>query len=61
MFKYRKKKLLTEEEIDEKFKDVELDKNDTKAMIIAALITFLPVMVMLMVIFYGAIWLIFMR
>ncbi len=61
MFKYRKKKLLTEEEIDEKFKDVELEKNDTKAMIIAALITFLPVMVMLMVIFYGAIWLIFMR
>ncbi|QNN60115.1 hypothetical protein H9L01_06995 [Erysipelothrix inopinata] len=61
MFKYRKKKLLTEEEIDAKFKDVELEKNDTKAMIIAALITFLPVMVMLMVIFYGAIWLIFMR
>lgn len=61
MFKYRKKKLLTEEEIDEKFRDVELEKNDTKAMIIAALITFLPVMVMLMVIFYGAIWLIFMR
>ncbi|MEG0328750.1 MAG: hypothetical protein RR565_08590 [Erysipelothrix sp.] len=61
MFKYRKKKLLTEEEIDEKFKDVELEKNDTKAMIIAALITFLPVMIMLMVIFYGALWLIFMR
>lgn len=59
--KKRKQKLLTEEEIQEKFKDVELEDSDVTAMIIAALITFVPVVLLMLFAVYGIIWLIFLR
>ncbi|WP_039736752.1 hypothetical protein [Erysipelothrix tonsillarum] len=60
MFNKRKKrKLLTEEEIEEKFKGVEFEKNDTTAMIIAALVTLLPALILVLGLIYGLLWLIF--
>lgn len=59
--KKSKRKLLSEEEIEAKFKGVEFEKNDTTAMIIAALITFLPPFLLMMGIIYGVIWLLFLR
>ena len=51
----------TKEELDEHYKKVELEKGDLPAMIIAAFITFFPVLIIAMVVFYGVIWLLFMR
>ena len=51
----------TKEELDEHYKKVELEKGDLPAMIIAAFITFFPVLVIAMVVFYGVMWLLFMR
>ncbi len=59
--KKRKQKLLTEEEIQEKFKDVELEDSDVTAMIIAALITFVPVLLLMLFAIYGILWFIFLR
>mgnify|MGYP001325778830 CR=1 FL=1 len=61
MSKRKKKKLLTEEEIAEKFRDVEFEDNDTKAIIIAALTTFLPAMFLIIAIFVFILWLLFLR
>ncbi|CAM3669369.1 hypothetical protein ERUR111494_06135 [Erysipelothrix urinaevulpis] len=61
MSRRKKKKLLTEEEIAEKFKDVEFEDNDTKAIIIAALTTFLPAMFLIIGIFVFILWLLFLR
>ncbi|MDV7679503.1 hypothetical protein [Erysipelothrix rhusiopathiae] len=57
--KRKKSKLLTEEEIQEKFKDVEFEKNDTTAMIIAAIVTLLPALLLVLGLIYGLLWLIF--
>ncbi|AGN23678.1 hypothetical protein PT250_01795 [Erysipelothrix rhusiopathiae] len=57
--KRKKRKLLTEEEIQEKFKDVEFEKNDTTAMIIAAIVTLLPALLLVLGLIYGLLWLIF--
>jgi len=51
----------TKEELDEHYKNVKLEKGDLPAMIIAAFITFMPVLVIAMVLFYGIIWLLFIR
>ena len=54
----------TREEINEHFdsiEKVELEKGDFLAMCIAAFVTFIPVLIIAMVIFYGVIWLLFMR
>lgn len=60
-FKRRKRHVLTDEEIDEKFKDVEFEKNDVRAMVIAALITFIPVVLLVGALIYGLIWILFLR
>ncbi|MDE8340350.1 hypothetical protein PT226_08025 [Erysipelothrix rhusiopathiae] len=57
--KRKKRKLLTEEEIQKKFKDVEFEKNDTTAMIIAAIVTLLPALLLVLGLIYGLLWLIF--
>jgi len=51
----------TREELDEHYKNIELEKGDLPAMIIAAFITFFPVLIVAMVVFYGLIWLLFIR
>jgi len=51
----------TKEELDEHYDKIELEKGDFPAMVIAALITFLPVVIITMVVFYGIILLLFMR
>lgn len=63
MFKNRKRKqkLLTEEEIKEKFKDVDLEKADVPAMFLAALLVFLPAVLLLLFAVYGIMWLIFIK
>ncbi|NMB18099.1 MAG: hypothetical protein GX984_01400 [Erysipelothrix sp.] len=58
----KKKNLLThEEENFKKFKDEELEKGDTFAMIIAALITLLPAVLLFLGVFYFIIWVLFLR
>ena len=51
----------TKKELDEHYDKIELEKGDLPAMIIAALITFLPVLIVAMVVIYGIIWLFFTR
>ena len=51
----------TKEELDEHYNSIELEKGDFLAMCIAAFITFLPVVIIAMAIFYGIIWLIMTR
>ena len=47
----------TKEELDEHYKGMDLEKGDFTAMLIAAIITFLPVAIIAMVVIYGLIWL----
>ena len=51
----------TKEELDEHYKNIKLEKGDFAAMVIAAFITFLPVLIVVMVVFFGVLWLIFLR
>ena len=51
----------SKEELDKHYSEVELEKGDFKAMVIAALITFLPVVIIAMVVIYGMVWLFFVR
>ena len=60
-FRERLPKTKTKEELDEHYDKIELEKGDFAAMVIAAFITFLPVLIIAMVIFYGVIWLLFIR
>ena len=60
-FVARLPKKKTREELDEHYKKIELEKGDLPAMIIAAFITFFPVLIIAMVVFYGVIWLLFIR
>jgi hypothetical protein len=59
----RFKKLLakdkTKEELDKHYNGMSLEKGDFTAMVIAALITFLPVLIIAMAVIYGIIWLLF--
>ena len=49
----------SKEELDEHYKDIELEKGDFTAMVIAAIVTFLPVLVIAMAFVYGLAWLLF--
>jgi len=51
----------TKEELDEHYKNMELEKGDFLAMVIAAFITFLPVLIIALVLVFGLMWLIVMR
>jgi len=51
----------TKEELDEYYNNIELEKGDFPAMVIAAIITFLPVLIIVLLIFYGLAWLMFLR
>ena len=55
--KYKK----TDAEVEAYQESIELEKGDFLAMVIAAIITFLPVLIVVMVIIYGVIWLILIR
>jgi len=51
----------TKEELDKHYESVELEKGDFLAMVIAGIITFLPVLIVALVFFYGLAWLFFLR
>ena len=59
--KLRLPKQKTKEELDEHYKNIELEKGDLPAMIIAAFITFLPILIIAMIVFYGLLWLLVSR
>jgi len=60
-FKLLKGKEKTKEELDEHYNSIELEKGDFFAMVIAAFITFFPVLIGALVIFSGILWLFFIR
>ena len=51
----------TKEELDEHYDKIELEKGDFLAMVIAALITFLPVLIIAMLIIFGIMYIFFGR
>ena len=55
------KKEKTKEELDERYKNIELEKGDIPAMIIAAFITFFPVLIIAMLFVYGLLWILLLR
>ena len=61
LFKDRLAKQKTKEELDEHYDNVELEKGDFLAMVIAAVVTFFPILIVAMVVIYGLIWLLFVR
>lgn len=56
-----KKKVLTKEEIQQKYDDVEFEKDDLKALTIAALITFIPALLFIVGLFVFFIWIFYLR
>lgn len=61
-FKELKKQLGDkDEELKDKFKDVDFEKHDGFAMFIAAFITFVPVIIVILGGIYLIIWLLFLR
>lgn len=50
-----------DKELMEKLKDVEFERKDIAALIIAALITIMPVVLLILGIFYLIVWIIFLR
>ena len=56
---FNKKK--TKEELDEHYDKIELEKGDFLAMVIAAFITFIPVLIVILLVFFGIMWLVFVR
>ena len=64
MFEKLKSKIAkpkTKEELDEYYDNLELEKGDISAMLIAALITFVPVILIIMAVVYGFLWLVFLH
>ena len=55
------KKEKTKEELDEHYKKTELEKGDFAAMIIAAFITFFPILAVAMAVVYGLLWILAVR
>ncbi|MDR2589773.1 MAG: hypothetical protein LBC71_02120 [Oscillospiraceae bacterium] len=51
----------TKEELDAHYDSIELEKGDFPAMVIAALITFVPVVIIAMIVIYGLIWVVLIR
>jgi hypothetical protein len=60
-FKALLSKNKTPEQLKEHYDNIELEKGDFLAMVIAALITFLPVLIIASIVVYGLIWLFVMR
>ncbi|MCL2046540.1 MAG: hypothetical protein FWG88_09180 [Oscillospiraceae bacterium] len=58
-FKSLLPKSKTKIELDEHYDKIQLEKGDFPAMVIAALITFLPILAVSMFVIYGLIWLFF--
>jgi len=56
-FSERMPKRKTKEELDEHYENVKLEKGDFLAMVIAAFITFFPVVIVAMVVIFGLMWL----
>jgi len=50
------KKEKTEKELDQHYNNIELEKGDFLAMVIAAFITFFPVLLIAMTVIYGLLW-----
>jgi len=46
----------TQEQLDKHYDNVELEKGDFLAMCIAAVITFMPVLIIALVVVYGLMW-----
>ena len=64
MLNYFKKSLPKEkskEELDEHYDKMDLEKSDFPAMLIAAFLTFAPVILIIFIVFYGILWFIFLR
>lgn len=59
MFKKRKHKLLSEEEINKKLDTFEFEKGDRMALFIAAIKVFLPGILIMLVLYIGILWLLF--
>ena len=51
----------TKEEVAEYQEKIELEKGDFLAMVIAAIITYLPILIIVMVVFYGVLWILMGR
>jgi len=51
----------SKEELNKHYEEVELEKGDFLAMVIAGIITFLPVLLVASALFYGLAWLFFIR
>ena len=60
-FKALLPKKKTDEELNKHYEEVELEKGDFLAMVLAALITFLPVLLIVIAILFGVLWLVFGR
>jgi len=60
-FKQILSKKKSKEELDKHYEEMDLEKGDFSAMVIAALITFLPVLVVVLIVFFGLLWLLFGR
>jgi len=56
---FNKKK--TKEELDAHYESIELEKGDFLAMVIAAFITFVPVLIVILLVFFGVVWIVFAR
>lgn len=50
-----------EKEFKKTMENIELEKNDTPAMIIAAFLVFTPVLILVMSFFYGLFWILYLR
>jgi len=55
---FRKK---NKDELNEHYEKLELEKGDFLAMVIAGLITFIPVLIIILLVFFGTLWLFFIR
>jgi len=51
----------TPEQLKDHYDNIELEKGDFPAMVIAALITFLPILIIVCAVVYGLMWLLIMR
>jgi len=51
----------SKEELDKHYESIELEKGDFLAMVIAGIITFLPILIVVLVVFFGLAWIFFLR
>jgi hypothetical protein len=51
----------SKEDLDKHYEGLELEKGDFLAMVIAAFITFIPLLIIIMGMIYGLLWLLFIR